>query len=134
MNEHLVTPKRLYRARADRMIAGVCGGLGQYFNVDPVLVRLGFIFLGLPAGIGLIAYLILAIVVAERPLGEPEPVVSGTLDTSRGRAIAGFALLGFGLVFLVSNLGLLGFFDWGRWWPLLLVGAGALILINRTRD
>ena len=35
--------KKLYRSRDDRMIAGVCGGLGDYFNIDPTLIRLGFV-------------------------------------------------------------------------------------------
>jgi len=56
--------KRLYRSRTDRMIWGVCGGLAKYFNVDPTLVRVVFVLLVLmSSGIGIIAYIILAIVV-----------------------------------------------------------------------
>lgn len=65
----MTEPKRLYRSRKDRMIAGVCGGLGEYFNVDPVLLRIAFVILILFSGTGLILYLILAIVVPN----EPEP-------------------------------------------------------------
>jgi len=54
--------KRLYRSRTDRMIWGVCGGLAEYFNVDPTLVRVVFVLLALMSGIGIIAYIILAIV------------------------------------------------------------------------
>jgi phage shock protein C len=61
--------KKLYRSVTDRKIAGVCGGLGEYFNVDSTLVRLGFILLGLLTGIGLIAYIVCAIVVPEAPAG-----------------------------------------------------------------
>ena len=134
MNMHLLPSNPLYRSTTHCMSTGVAGGLAQYFNIDPVLVRLAFVLLGLSGGIGLIAYLILAIVVPERPLGQPEPVITSTLETSRGRAVAGFALLGFGLLFLAANFGLFRLFEWGRWWPLLLIGAGALILINRSRD
>ena len=63
------TTKRLYRSRSERMIAGVCGGLGQYFGIDPTLVRLAFVAIALAVGSGLLAYLILWIIV---PL-EPEP-------------------------------------------------------------
>ena len=134
MNEHLMTSKRLYRSREDRMIAGVAGGLGQYFTIDPVLVRLAFVLFGVGTGIGLIAYIILAIVVPERPLDEPEPIITSTLETSRGREVAGYVLLALGALFLASNLGFFGFLDWGRLWPLLLVGAGVALLINRSRD
>ena len=58
--------KRLYRSRTDRMIGGVCGGIAEYFNVDPTLVRLAGVIL-LFAGIGVPAYLIAWIIVPERP-------------------------------------------------------------------
>ena len=59
--------KRLYRSRKDRMIAGVCGGLGEYFGIDPTLVRLLFVFAALFYGPGVLAYLILMLVVPEEP-------------------------------------------------------------------
>ncbi len=55
--------KRLYRSRTDRMVWGVCGGLAKYFDIDPVLVRVIFVILTVLNGIGIIAYVILAIVV-----------------------------------------------------------------------
>ncbi len=54
---------KLYRSRTDRMICGVCGGLAKYFNVDPVLVRIIFVLLILAHGLGILAYIIIAIVV-----------------------------------------------------------------------
>ncbi|MGE5617741.1 MAG: PspC domain-containing protein [Sphingomonadaceae bacterium] len=51
--------KRVYRNRQDRMIAGVCSGLGEYFDVDPTLVRLLFVLLAFLHGIGIVAYLLL---------------------------------------------------------------------------
>jgi phage shock protein C len=60
-------PKRLFRSRTDRMIAGVCGGLASYFNIDPVIVRV-IAVVALIAGLGgLLAYIILWIVVPEEP-------------------------------------------------------------------
>lgn len=56
--------KRLYRSSNHKMIAGVCGGIGEYFNIDPTLVRVGFVLLALPGGLpGLIPYLILWVIV-----------------------------------------------------------------------
>jgi phage shock protein C len=55
--------KRLYRSRKDRMIWGVCGGLARYFGIDPVIVRIIFVLLAFADGIGIVAYIILAVVV-----------------------------------------------------------------------
>ena len=59
--------KKLYRSRDDRMIAGVCGGIADYFNVDSSLVRLAVLFIFLFQGIGLIAYIIAWLVMSEEP-------------------------------------------------------------------
>jgi phage shock protein C len=64
------TVKRLYRSSSERMIGGVCGGLGEYFAVDPTLIRLLFVAAALLGGHGLLVYLILLVLVP------PEPVVS----------------------------------------------------------
>ncbi|MBS7240001.1 MAG: PspC domain-containing protein [Acetatifactor sp.] len=55
--------KRLYRSNTDRMIAGVCGGIGEYFNIDPTLVRLAWAIFGCCGGAGIVAYVIAAIII-----------------------------------------------------------------------
>jgi phage shock protein C len=59
--------KRLYRSRTDRKIAGVCGGLGAYFGVDPVIFRIVWVLLILGAGAGLLGYLICWLVIPLEP-------------------------------------------------------------------
>lgn len=60
--------KRLYRSREDRKIAGVCGGLAEYFNIDPVLIRVIAVLLLLPGGVpGFLPYVILWIIVPNNP-------------------------------------------------------------------
>ena len=60
--------KRLYRSRKDRMIAGVCGGLAKYFDVDPVIIRVIAFILLLPGGLpGFVPYVVLWIIVPENP-------------------------------------------------------------------
>jgi phage shock protein C len=59
--------KRLYRSNTDKKIAGVCGGLGEYFNIDPTLVRLLWVIFACLAGSGLLAYIICAIVIPVKP-------------------------------------------------------------------
>jgi phage shock protein C len=86
--------RRLHRSRDDRMIAGVCGGLAQYFGVDPVVVRIGAVALALAGGAGLPAYLAAWILVprAERGAAAPArspaaPVrVFNLVDREPGRA------------------------------------------------
>jgi len=63
---------RLYRARNERMLGGVCGGLGQFFRIDPTFVRLGLVFLTLVWPTTLIVYLVLMLVVPEEPLGQAQ--------------------------------------------------------------
>ncbi|MFR1053468.1 MAG: PspC domain-containing protein [[Clostridium] scindens] len=58
--------KRLYRSRENRMICWVCGGIADYFNVDPTLIRLGLVLLAC-TGSGILAYFIAAIIIPDQP-------------------------------------------------------------------
>ena len=57
--------KRLYRSRNSRMLCGVCGGIAEYFDIDPTLVRLGWALFCALGGSGIIAYIIAAIIIPE---------------------------------------------------------------------
>lgn len=59
--------KKLYKSRKDKMIAGVCGGIAEYFNIDSTIVRLIWAFVSLVYGTGIIAYIISAFVIPDRP-------------------------------------------------------------------
>ena len=54
--------KRLYRIEEGKMVAGVCGGVAEYFNIDPTVVRLGWALISAFAGAGIIAYIAAAII------------------------------------------------------------------------
>ena len=58
--------KRLYRSNDNSMIAGVCGGLGEYFDIDPTIVRLVAVVAALAAGSGLLAYILAWIIIPQR--------------------------------------------------------------------
>jgi phage shock protein C len=77
--------KRLYRSRKNRMLGGICGGLGQYFHVDATLVRLIFVVLALiflvPFPFGIVAYLIMWVLVPNEPAEEPAPATE-VIDTT----------------------------------------------------
>jgi phage shock protein C len=59
--------KKLYRSTDDKKIAGVCGGLGEYFDIDPTIIRLVWVALALAAGGGIFAYILAWIIVPEQP-------------------------------------------------------------------
>ena len=59
--------KKLYRSRENAMLAGVCGGIGEYFDIDPTIVRLAWVILGFYGGVGLWAYVIAAVIIPQRP-------------------------------------------------------------------
>lgn len=61
--------KKIYRSTTDRKIAGVCAGLGEYFKIDPTIIRVVFALLLLPGGLpGLLPYIVLWAVVPEEPV------------------------------------------------------------------
>lgn len=64
--------KKLYRSNTERMISGVCGGLAEYFDIDPTVVRLIFVAATLLGGPGLLAYIILLILMPNKPVEETD--------------------------------------------------------------
>lgn len=57
--------KRLFRSKTNRQLVGVCGGIAEYFNLDPVVVRLAWVLFTLAGGAGILAYIIAALIVPE---------------------------------------------------------------------
>ena len=117
---------KLYRSRESSIIAGVCGGMGEYFNIDPVIVRIIFILMMLPYGIGLLIYLFCWITVPLRPdTMEVEQVES--IDRKQMRKyLPGLVLIILGLIFLFSKL-----WDWVSFaflWPLALIILGGYLI------
>ena len=119
-------PRRLLRSRSDKMVAGVAGGLGRYFGVDPVIFRIAFgvsVFFG---GLGVLAYIALAIFV---PAGDGEHVESAPYERSRWLGVAaGVALV----LLLVPAIGFGLFWDsdwgWAPWGLLWLIVPVAIAL------
>ena len=62
-------PKRLYKSSTNRVLCGVCGGIGEFLNIDPTIVRLLCVLLIFCAGGGLLAYIIAAIIIPAKPVG-----------------------------------------------------------------
>jgi phage shock protein C len=138
---------RLTRSSNDRIIAGVCGGLAAYLEVDSVFVRLAFVVLLLASGIGFPLYIILWIVMPE---GSGEPTSSRDviqknaedLGQSVSKGIAGLGRTGtVGVVLILLGtyfvLTQFGFFDWvggAVFWSLVLIGTGIYFLLRHTQN
>ncbi len=133
--------KRLERSQKDSLIAGVCGGIGEYLGIDSNLVRLVFLILLFIQPSFVLLYLLLALLLP-RPGSEGEPLGDRVRSSAReieerieklegdhrGRLWLGIGLTVLGLLLLLDNLGLL-WFDWNWLGALLLVGLGVYLLL-----
>lgn len=122
-------PHMLRRSRHDRMIAGVCGGLGRYLGVDPVLLRIVFIVLAIAGGSGILIYIVAIIVIPEEKAGEDLGPVHATSGAT-GRILVGTALVALGTILLVDRF--VSWFD-KVVGPLTLVSLGVAVLVWGTR-
>lgn len=120
--------RRLYRSQTNKFIAGVCGGIGEYLNVDVTIIRLVWVLLTLLGGSGIIAYIIAYFIIPVQPV---EGINLGQLvksDFSPAR-IFGIVLVVVGIIILLDNLEILSFHHWWHIsWEFML--PGILILIG----
>ena len=124
-------PRLLRRSRSDRVIAGVSGGLGNYFGIDPVIVRIAFVVLALFGGSGLVVYLIGWLVIAKEGDDESRALQSlrGSPEGNRGGLFLILVIVG--LLIITSPLVWwpgFGFND-GLALPLLLIAAGVALFV-----
>lgn len=109
-------PRRLYRSRDDRVIGGVCAGIAKYFDIDPVLVRVGAVALVFLGGAGILAYLAAVLLIPnEGEAGQPPEA------PKRGMAITGVVLLVVAICVVLPFQG-----GWGPNWGLVPLGFLAL--------
>ena len=124
----------LSRTENNSMLGGVCGGLGRYFSIDPVIVRLAFVLLTLAGGSGVLVYLVLWVLM---PLDTQAASLVNLNPDERQRRTS--LLVGGGLVLLgiLSMLGGVPVFTWLNFqdlWPLILIVVGAILFVNSFRD
>ncbi len=146
--------EKLYRSRRQRVLAGVAGGIAQYFNIDPIIVRVLMVVATVLHGVGVLLYIILWIVVPEEPFEQAYGINTDTLNTDpkpegenappsfdgippippkkgNGRFIAGAILIGIGLIFLVDRF--IPSIDFGDIIPFLFVLIGGALIINSVK-
>ncbi len=122
--------KRLYRSGRDRVLAGVAGGLGEYFDLDPVWFRIGFVVLAIGGGSGLLIYLLMWLVIPRTPEGYTAP--NTPRASLAGAAVVGVVFVIVGTIALVNTIS-----PWmGQYvWPVvLLLGGLALVVGGLNRD
>jgi phage shock protein PspC (stress-responsive transcriptional regulator)/predicted membrane protein len=124
-------PKELHRSRDDRLLAGVSGGLGSYFDISPNFFRVGFAILTLVGGAGILLYLAAALVIPEE--GRTDSIAAEALKRYRERPwlLVGVALVGIAFLSLVAQADLWP--DSGFAWTLLVVGVITIAIAQRGR-
>lgn len=140
--------RKLHRNEQNKMIAGVCAGLADYFSVDVSWVRIAFLFAFLAGCSGGLIYVILWVAVPYDPIritpvdhsdhSNPEVVPMSSNKSKRissGRSVFGLFLIAFGAFLLLDEFGIIPFwFEIGRFWPLLLIIPGFLLLAKSKRE
>jgi len=143
--------KKLYRSRKEKMLGGVCGGLAEYFNVDPTLVRIIFVVSLFAGGTGVIAYIILLNVVPQEPIifpaastesketeqsssdMSPNEIYFKILEEKRQKRTVffGAGLVIIGIIFLADNF--IRHFYFSDLFSLILIGIGIALLLNSRK-
>lgn len=146
-----VSVKTMYRSESEKIIAGVCGGLAEFFNIDPVIPRIFFIILTVLDGIGVLIYLILWVVI---PTKSKQQVVSSQAVkqnlqeiTTKARSLIdevdvphlqkdnrswwGIIIIAIGIMLLLNNFDFFGSWGFGKLWPIIIILFGFTILRKR---
>jgi phage shock protein C len=137
--------KRLYRSRRSRIIGGICGGLGEYFNIDPVIVRLVWFVLIIFGGIGILAYIIAWVIIPDEnvyPAEKPPQAKETISDVQKqgnynARIFWGVVLIILGVLFGIREFwyfddifrDLFKFF-WRYFIPALLIILGIYVIVK----
>lgn len=128
----------LYRSRTNKMIGGVCGGFAQYFNIDPVIVRLIFILSVFLHGTGILAYIVCLIIMPEEKIDymnlgktppEQEPQDPGLSKKKNNNGyLLGVVLILLGSFFLIDNV--IPGFEFFDFLPVIFVVIGIWVMVS----
>lgn len=143
--------RKLYRSSTEKMLGGICGGLGEYFDVDPVLVRIAFVALAFIGGTGIPVYFLLWIVIPkdmadsetskdnlkevsdEIKEGVQNAAQTIKKHTKRGnnKILIAYVLLFVGIAGLTNEFFSIRLFKWGILWPVFFIIISIFILYNK---
>jgi phage shock protein C len=139
--------KRLYRSTKNRMMFGVAGGLGEYFNIDPIIPRIVFLALLMGGGSGLLIYLVLAVLVpkegsavtknaAPDVQGQAKELVSEFKEQgglAGGKTVFGLAIILIGIVLLVGSF-FPRHFSIDIFWAVITIAVGVFIFTESEKS
>jgi phage shock protein C len=129
--------KKLYRSQTNRMIGGVCGGVAEYFSIDPTIIRLIWVAISLMGGIGIVVYLASLFIIPNNPAQDPAEKPERLIRDKN--IFWGSLLIIIGLFLILKQSGFLytfGFWHipWQTVWAILLIALGGLLLYNRLKE
>ncbi|SHI12141.1 PspC domain-containing protein [Sporanaerobacter acetigenes] len=128
--------RKIYRSSTDKVISGVCGGLGEYFNVDPSIIRIFWLMLSIAtSGTGILAYIICALVIPE---GSNTTIYYDENDKSykNSALFVGIVLIIIGASLLIKKIWPwfnVKWFNFSKYWPILLIIAGIYVIYNQKK-
>jgi phage shock protein C len=141
-----MNPQKLWRKKDDKVIAGICSGLGQYFNSDPILFRFAFLALLFAGGSSIFIYIILWIVLPSEPIAtKSETIYTETINASDAgnqineiqstdstSLVFGLLLISGGVLLLLNNL--IPYLKIQKLWPVILIMIGLGLLFNKKKN
>ncbi len=141
-----MNPQKLWRKKDDKVIAGICSGLGQYFNSDPILFRFAFLALLFAGGSSIFIYVILWIVLPSEPIAtKSETIYTETINASDAgnqineiqstdstSLVFGLLLISGGVLLLLNNL--IPYLKIQKLWPVILIMIGLGLLFNKKKN
>jgi phage shock protein C len=134
--------KKLYRSRSNRVISGICGGLGEYLNIDPIIFRVVFVAMALAGGSGILIYLIGILVIPESPSTESvsQPGVNPNVINvgpqnwlSDRRNVIGAIIVVVGIVALLNQISAFHWLRWDYFWPALIIILGVYLIFKNRK-
>lgn len=138
--------KQLYRSRKNSMLAGVCGGIGEYLEIDPTIVRILFVIGMFTVGFGVLAYIVAIFLMPMEPLtplngedGAHDYTVNegdnrrynAPVSADNTRLIIGLFLIAIGGLTIVQRI--FKWFDYSLLWPIVIIVIGALMLFKSKK-
>lgn len=123
--------RRLHKSDEEKMLFGVAGGIAEYADIDPILVRIGFVALLFAGGSAIIIYIVLAIIM---PGPDDYGAQHGTGLKGSPQQAVGIVIVIVGAMLLLVNLGFVARIPWHIIWPSALIGIGLFIILAKSRS
>lgn len=134
--------KRLFRSYDNKMLGGICGGLAEYFDVDPSVMRiLAVISLFISGGMTILVYIVAWVIIPLNEPGQPSTEKAKAVPVKRDDSprlspwttyLPGLALIFFGSVLLIREHWF--WFSWAEMWPIILIAVGLIMIFAGKRS